>query len=192
MKRIQKGTSGYLDYKKKVEIIRTAIYFLIVAAIFTLGYMQTHTRLNLLTVVAIVGCLPAAKALVGVVTRLPYASVPPKLAEELDAKAPHVTRLYDLIITSRDKIMPVDCIIISDETIFGYTSNEKVDLNHLSNHIRDMMRQNHLSYSSVKFYNNYKMFLARAEGLESIAVVEKLDTQEQEEQIRRMILNLSM
>ena len=75
MKRIEKGTPGYLDYKKKVEIIRTVIYFLLVAAIFTLGYVQTKTRSNLLTVVAILGCLPAAKALVGVITRFPYASV---------------------------------------------------------------------------------------------------------------------
>ena len=43
MKRIEKGTPGYLDYKKKVEIIRTVIYFLLVAAIFTLGYVQTKT-----------------------------------------------------------------------------------------------------------------------------------------------------
>ena len=34
MKRAEKGTPGYLDYKKKVEIIRTAIYFGIVAAVF--------------------------------------------------------------------------------------------------------------------------------------------------------------
>lgn len=51
MKKVEKGVPGYLDYKKKVEIIRTVIYFAIVAAIFFLGYFQTHTRLNLLTVV---------------------------------------------------------------------------------------------------------------------------------------------
>ena len=87
MKRIEKGTPGYLDYKKKVEIIRTVIYFLLVAAIFTLGYVQTKTRSNLLTVVAILGCLPAAKALVGVITRFPYASVDQKLVHEVDTKA---------------------------------------------------------------------------------------------------------
>ena len=65
MKKIQKGKPGYLNYKRKVEILRTVIYFVIVLAIFALGYWQTHTRLNLLTVVAILGCLPASKALVG-------------------------------------------------------------------------------------------------------------------------------
>ena len=70
MKKTEKGTPGYLSHKKHMEIIRTIIYFGIVAAIFFLGYFQTKTRLNLLTVVAVLGCLPAAKALVGVIVRL--------------------------------------------------------------------------------------------------------------------------
>lgn len=51
MKKVEKGKPGYLNYKKKAEILRTVIYFAIVAAIFLLGYTQTHTRLNLMTVV---------------------------------------------------------------------------------------------------------------------------------------------
>ncbi|MFR8492610.1 MAG: hypothetical protein ACLVC1_03040 [Mediterraneibacter gnavus] len=158
MKRIEKGTPGYLDYKKKVEIIRTVIYFLLVAAIFTLGYVQTKTRSNLLTVVAILGCLPAAKALVGVITRFPYASVDQKLVHEVDTKAPHTTRVYDLVLTTREKIMPVECVVISNGTVFGYTDSKKVDLNVLSKHIRDMMTQNRLSYSTVKFYRIIRFF----------------------------------
>ena len=46
MKKVEKGKPGYLNYKKKAEILRTVIYFAIVAAIFLLGYTQTHTRLN--------------------------------------------------------------------------------------------------------------------------------------------------
>ena len=69
MKKTEKGMPGYLNYKRKIEIIRTLAYFGIVIAILLLGYFQTGTKLNLLTVVAIVGCLPASKALVGVITR---------------------------------------------------------------------------------------------------------------------------
>ena len=32
MKKIQKGKPGYLNYKRKVEILRTVIYFAIVLA----------------------------------------------------------------------------------------------------------------------------------------------------------------
>ena len=44
MKKIQKGKPGYLNYKRKVEILRTVIYFVIVLAIFALGYWQTQDR----------------------------------------------------------------------------------------------------------------------------------------------------
>ena len=78
-KKITKGNPGYLDYQKKIEIFRTILYFAIVAALFGLGYSQTHSNKNLLTIVAVVGCLPASKALVGVITRFPYHSIEEKL-----------------------------------------------------------------------------------------------------------------
>ena len=192
MKKAAKGTPGYLDYKKKVEIIRTVIYFGIVAAIFFLGYFQTGTRLNLLTVVAILGCLPSAKALVGVIARFPYPSIDRKKAEEIDAKTGHLTVCYDMVITSREKIMPVDCIVISGYNIFGYTHYEKVDVNELARHIKSILAQNQITGLTVKILNQYKPFLARAEGLNNIAAVEKEDTKEREEQIRSIILNISM
>ena len=74
MKKTENGTPGYLSYKKRIEIIRTIIYFGIVAAIFLLGYFQTKTRLNLFTLAAVLGCQPASKALVGVIVRLPSRS----------------------------------------------------------------------------------------------------------------------
>jgi hypothetical protein len=67
---------------------------------------------NLLTVVAILGCTTAAKALVGVITRFPYASVDQKLVHEVDTKAPYTIRVYDLVLTTREKIMPVECVVI--------------------------------------------------------------------------------
>ena len=49
MKKTEKGMPGYLNYKRKIEIIRTLAYFGIVIAILLLGYFQTGTKLNLLT-----------------------------------------------------------------------------------------------------------------------------------------------
>ena len=139
MKRVQKGTPGYLDYKKKVEILRTVIYFGIVAAIFILGYVQTHTRLNMLTVVAVLGCLPSSKALVGVIARFPYGSIENKRVKEIKSVTTHLTVGYDMIITSREKIMPADCIVISGNTVFGYTHYEKVDLDTASRYIKSIL-----------------------------------------------------
>ena len=54
----QKGDHGYTDAHKKAQIIKTFIFFLLPAVIFTVGYVTSGTRLNLFTVVAVVGCLP--------------------------------------------------------------------------------------------------------------------------------------
>lgn len=192
MKKCEKGTPGYLDYKKKIEIIRTVIYFLMVAAVYFLGYSQTGSNKNLLTVVAIVGCLPACKALVSVITRLPHHSINLKTAEEIEAKCPHLTMVFDLIVTSTEKIMPIDVILVSGDKVFGYTSSPKVDLTYAANHIKNILMQNHLKDISVKLMNQYSGFLSRAEGLENIAAVEKQNQTGYEQEIAQLIMNISL
>ena len=57
-----KGEAGYIQARKKQLILKAVLEFGIVIALLILGIWQTHTRLNLLTVVAVLGCLPAAKS----------------------------------------------------------------------------------------------------------------------------------
>ena len=192
MKKCEKGTPGYLEYKKKVEIIRTVVYFLLVAAVYLLGYSQTHTNKNLLTVVAVVGCLPACKALVGVITRLPYPSINPKRAEEVRALSPHMTSVFDLVVTSRDKIMPIDALVISGNKVFGHQTGKKADPQYTEKHIRSILLVNDFKDVSVKMYPDYKKFLSRIEGLENIAAVEKENTAEYEAKIRHLIQLISL
>ena len=192
MKKTEKGTPGYLSHKKHMEIIRTIIYFGIVAAIFFLGYFQTKTRLNLLTVVAVLGCLPAVKALVGVIVRLPYRSADRKIVADLSEKAGHLTTCYDLVLTSTEKIMAVDCIVVSGSTIFGYTHYEKTDPEETQKHIKNILSENGFTGFTVRILREYKAFLARAEGLDHIAAVEKADTSAQDRKICSLLLNVSL
>ena len=172
--------------------MRTVVYFLLVAAVYLLGYSQTHTNKNLLTVVAVVGCLPACKALVGVITRLPYPSIDPKRAEEVRALSPHMTSVFDLVVTSRDKIMPIDALVISGNKVFGHLTGKKADPQYTEKHIRSILLENHFKDVSVKMYPDYKKFLSRIEGLENIAAVEKENTAEYEAKIRHLIQLISL
>ena len=192
MKKTEKGTPGYLSYKKRIEIIRTIIYFGIVAAIFLLGYFQTKTRLNLFTVAAVLGCLPAAKALVDVIVRLPYRSVDKKIVSDLSEKAGNLTACYDLVFTSTEKIMAVDCIVVSGSTIFGYTHYAKTDPEETQKHIKNILDENGFTGFTVRILREYKPFLARAEGLDHIAAVEKADTVAQDKKICAILLNVSL
>ena len=192
MKKVEKGQPGYLDYKKKYEIVRTLIYFAIVAAVFFLGVWQTHSRKNLLTVVAVVGCLPASKALVGLITRFPYKSISRKLANDIIGRSKHITCIFDMVLTSTEKFMPVECIVISGNTIFGYAPNEKTDLKYTADFIKEILGMNRIKNINIKLFRELNAFNARVDGLNSIAAVEKEDLKEAEEKIAGLILNVSI
>ena len=66
--RAVKGTFGYLEKKKRNAILWTILCFGISLAVFLAGYLTTGTRKNLLTVVAVLGCLPACKSIVNLIT----------------------------------------------------------------------------------------------------------------------------
>lgn len=75
MKKKEKGQPGYIKWRKEKYLIGTIAEFAVVIALVVLGYVQTKTKLNLLTVVAVVGCLPASKMLVEFITIAPHQSI---------------------------------------------------------------------------------------------------------------------
>lgn len=86
MKKVTKGKAGYLAEKKKRLGLQALAEFAVVALILIIGYVITKTRLNIFTVVAIVGCLPAARVLVEFIAMFPYRSIERKVQREIDAK----------------------------------------------------------------------------------------------------------
>ncbi len=190
--KIEKGTPGYIKRQKTRLLIQTAISFGIVIAILVFGYLQTGTKLNLFTVVAILGCLPASRILVEWIAIAPHSTVDAEKADEISRKAPNLTAAYDLVITSREKIMPVDAVVISGHTVCGYTKAKKADPEKTAAHIRQILAENEITKITVKIFSDYTAFLARAEGMNSIAEVERADSRQKEEKIRRIILNISM
>lgn len=190
--KIEKGQAGYIKAQKNKLMAQSFISFGIVIAIFLLGYFQTGTRLNWLTFIAVLGCLPAAKILVGLIAIMPYKTIDPAKASEIAGKAPLLTIACDMVITSRDKIMPVDAVVISGNTVCGYASNSRTNPEEAAGHIKDILNENRISKVTVKIFSDYTSFLARAEGMNSIAEIERADTKRKEKKIKGIILNISM
>ncbi len=125
--KIQKGDAGYIRSRKIKSLIKTILQFGIVVALLILGIKQTGDKMNVLTIVAILGCLPASKSLVEFIMFLPYKSILKDMGNETKEKAPLLTFVYDMIFTSEKNIMPVDAIVISGNTLFGYSSSKKIN-----------------------------------------------------------------
>lgn len=189
---MNKGQAGYLHARKKKYGIYALTGFGIVAFILVFGIWQTHTRLNLFTVAAVLGCLPASKQLVEFITMFPYQSVDRKIVTELQEKAPLLTAAYDMVITSKERVMPLDAIVISGKTVFGYAGNAKTDTQILAAYLKKTLSENGYPKMTVKIVSEYIPFLSRAEGLNSMVQIDRSNDPEHEAKIRDIILTLSM
>ncbi len=190
--KIQKGEPGYIKAQKTKLLIWTVAEFGIVIALVVLGYIQTGTKLNLLTAVAIIGCLPAAKMLVEFLIMAPHKSIDPDKYKEIMEKAPLVTKVCDTIITGNDKIMPVEIFAISGHTVFGYTSSPKTDEAETARYLKELFHNSCVDKVTVKVLHDYKAFLARAEGMNNIMTIDQPDNRKKEKKIRQLILATSM
>lgn len=192
MAKLEKGQPGYIKARKTKYLIGSIAEFAIVIALLIIGYTQTGTRLNWLTLFAILGCLPASKMLVEFITMAPHKGVDISICEELNEKAPLLVKTYDMIITSKEKIMPVDVVVIYGNTVCGYTSSPKIDEAKCSRYLKEMLTANHYDKMTVKVFRDYKAFLSRAEGMNNMAAVEKNESKRREKEIKRLILTVSM
>lgn len=189
---IGKGQPGYIKARKMKYLAAAIVEFAIVIALVVLGVMQTGSRLNLLTVIAAVGCLPAAKMLVEFIAMAPHRSVEPAVYQELQEKAPALTKAFDLVITGNNKIMPVEAFVISGHTVCGYTTSPKTDEVKLARYLKELFASGHCEKVTVKIFHDYSAFLSRAEGMNSIAVVEHADPGGREKKLLQMLLTVSM
>lgn len=188
----RKGKEGYIRRRKISLFIKTILEFSIVIALLILGIWQTGDRLNLLTVVAILGCLPASKALVELIMILPHHSVPSEMSMEIDMQGSHITKIYDMVFTSEKNVMPVDSVVICGNTICGYTSNSKVNTTMVAEHIKKYLLANQFQKVSVKIFNNYQTYMGRVKEMDRLAQTEEHETKDMEAGICRVLLSLSL
>ena len=156
-----KGTRNYLDSQKKYEIIRTLIYFGISASLFIAGYIATKTKMNYLTIVAVLGCLPASKSLIGVIMFLRHKSCSQKVCERLDSISYELTELYDLVFTSYDKDFEIAHMVIAGNTICGYTESSKYDDKAFQPHIANVLKLDGHKNATVKIFTDLNKYIDR-------------------------------
>lgn len=188
----KKGEAGYIDSRKKKVIIKCIIEFAISIAIFVLGILQTKSRLNVLTVVAILGCLPASKALVEVIMILPHKTIAKVKADQIETAGQSLIKIYDMVFTNEKKIMPVESIVICKRTLCGYTPSKKVNPKDIEQHLKQYLSVNGISNVTIKIFDNFDSFINREKELNVLNENVKEEMGEYDDTIRRILLNLSI
>ena len=141
MKKAIKGTYGYLNKKRTLVIIRTIVYFAIALALFAAGYATTHTKRNLLTVVAVLGCLPACKSMVNMIMYFRATGCSLSAYEKIREVEGHLIGMFDMYFTSYQKNYAISHMVVEDQIILAYTEDSGCDIPACREHLETMLKQ---------------------------------------------------
>lgn len=165
---IARGTENYLDTQKKYEILRTVLYFAVSAALFIAGWIQTKNRVNLLTVVAILGCLPASKSAVSAVMFLRFKSCSPENAAEIKKHSQGLYELFDCVFTSYKKNFRVSHLAVRGNTVCGFTEDKAFEENEFYKHINDILKLDGHKNITVKIFGSLSGYTERLEQMKAL------------------------
>lgn len=157
IQKIQKGNPGYLNKQKKAVFIRTIIYFAISLAIFLMGYLSTKTKANLLTVVAVVGLLPACKSAVSLIMYLRTPKYSETILQNIQNAVGDIPALYHLYLTSYKENFPLNCIAIRGNNIMGYTEFVACNTTACEEHIQLIATQNSMKNLNIKIFKGSEL-----------------------------------
>ena len=163
-----KGTRNYLKTQKKFEIIRTVIYFGISISLFIAGWVATKERINLLTVVAILGCLPASKSAVGMIMYLRYPGCSKESGDAIEAHMDGLNGMFDMVFTSYDKNYQVAHVTVKGNTICGYTEDKNFEEQIFNKHISAILKADNYRDTSIKIFSDLNKYLERLEQLKEL------------------------
>lgn len=169
-----KGTREYLNSQKKYELIRTIIYFLISLSLFIAGYISTGERLNLLSVVAALGCLPACKSLVDFIMFFRFKSCDEKVLETIEPYTQNMNCLYDMVFTSYKMNFVVGHMVICGNTVCGFSEKKDFAENDFYKHIGDILKLDGHKDVTVKIFMDLSKYTNRLNQIQSLEADEGL------------------
>ena len=184
---IKKGCFGYISNRRLWSIIKTILFFGISIALYIAGIIATGSNKNLLTIVAILGCLPGSKSAVNMIMFLRYKGCSKEVFDTVNKDYKHLHALCDLVFTSYDKTFEVHHMGVTDKVLCAYTSNERCDTAACEKHLQSMLTQNGLKDITVKVFKDLPKYKNRLEQLESLT-----DLGNTADEIRQLMFEISL
>ncbi len=190
----RKGKPGYIQARKMRYLLWALIGFAIVLILVFIGVMQTGSRLNVFTIVGIIGCLPSAMMLVEFITLARFHSIDQKKADEIMKKSGRLVTAFDLALTVDEKVMPVEAFAFQGHVIVGLKDEPKTDEAKVAGYVKQLMEENHYEKMTVKIFSDDRAFLSRVDDMNTKAQenAPEENDQSREEGMRTLLLSVSM
>ena len=164
MKRKVKGEAGYIAYERVRRAFVVLILFAIPLIAFIASYLYFGTRKNIISVIAMIGFIPACMAAVSLIMVFTIRSIPADLYKRIK---PHIKRLdaaYELYLTNGDKNILLDCVAVCNTNVVALNTFKDPDLKEGKTHLENVLRSAGLT-SSVIIMNDPDKFIERLDSL---------------------------
>ena len=160
----KKGDFGYIRREKKKRILTTLILFAIPLAAFVGGVLVTGTNKNIITVVALVGCLPACRSLVGAIMMCMQKPMDEALYKKISDHQGELVMSYEMYLTTYEKSIFVESFAVCGNKVVGYSSRIKGSSQFVEQHVKKILKQNGYKVD-VKVMTELKPYLERLDYL---------------------------
>ena len=164
-----KGTKRYVKTQRIYEILRTLLLFSVSAALFLGGLFSTGTRLNLLTVVAVLGILPASKSMVSAIMFCLHSGLSDESASKIEAHEGTLHCLYDLVFTSNEKSYDVGHLAIKGNTVCGFSEKKDFQEQKFYKHLDERLKADNYKNVNVKIFTDLGKYLDRLDQMQSLS-----------------------
>lgn len=172
MHKKKKGQYGYRDSNRKARLM---IVLILVAAILIqlLARYLTGSQAakNILTVMAILTVLPMANMASPLMASWKYRTPSQEFHKKAAAYETRFPVLYDLVITSKDFIMPVDAAAVHPHGTILYCTNKKVSAAKAEQFLNGMLSGQKLE-PNAKVIQDENAFFRRLDTLKPAAEYE--------------------
>ena len=168
MQRIKKGEYGYVAGQKKWVSVKTAVLFLLSLAIYLSGYITTGSNKNLLTIVAVLGCLPAGKSAVNMIMFLRARGCDGALHEKIAAHAGDLPALYDCVLTTYENTFEVPHMVFKGNSLIGIAVASGFKTAECEKHLRNMCTQNGIRDVNIRIFTDVSRYLQRLDQLQEL------------------------
>jgi hypothetical protein len=169
---VPKGSYGYMENRKLMTTLRTLLYFVLCIGLYLLGYVTTGSNKNLLTIVAILGTLPACKSAVNMIIFLRTKGCSAGLQEQVCPYDTVLTTFYDLYFTTYQTNFAVSHMALKGNVLCGVTENPKCDVKGAEEHLEHMMAQEGIKNVTVKIFSDAGKYIDRLGQLTKLELEE--------------------
>lgn len=190
MKKTAKGTYGYIDSQKKIELIKSLVLFGLALAIFLVGYYTTGTKKNYFTIIAVLSVLPAAKVLATTIVFLKNRTMKKEFYDLITPYEGTLSVVYDLVVTAYEKTFSIDAAAVAGKTVIVFSDSAKTDIPYAEKYLKDMMLNNGIKGSSVKIFKEIKPYVERMKTMNENLSQDRNEAKE--ETIIRTLMALSI